>query len=78
MNYGSWMFVTRTKNIVKKGRAKFPIKEGQENDVSPKGRIVHQRVNREEMETGVTKKSPKADLLYNKPSPSRVRLDSSN
>ena len=64
-NYGPRTLVTRRKNIVKDGRAKFPIKEGQENDVSPKGKIVHQWVNREEMETVVIEKSPKEDLLYN-------------
>ena len=28
MNYGPWMLVTRRENIVRNGRAKFPIKEG--------------------------------------------------
>ena len=72
------MLVTRRKNIGRNGQAKFPIKEDQENHVSPKGRFVHQGVNKEEMETDVIEKSPKANLLYNKPSHSCVRLDSSN
>ena len=69
------MLVTRRENLVRNGRAKSAFKESQENDVSSKGKIVFQGVNREEKKADVIEKSPKADLPYSKPGHSRVRLD---
>ena len=48
-NYGPWMLVTRKKNQVGNGRARFSLKNDLENDVSPKGIFVHQGVNKEDM-----------------------------
>lgn len=78
MNFGLWMLVTRRKNLVRNGRDKGSIKESQESDVRPKGKIVRQQMNKEELETEVIGKSSKADMLSNKSGPARVRDELSN
>ena len=40
-NYGSWMLVTRKKNLVRNGRMRTPIKSNGGKQVSPKGNSVH-------------------------------------
>lgn len=77
-NYGPWMLVTRRKNLVRNRQVKGNIKEGQESDVSLKGKKVHQQVNKEGLETEVIGKSAKADMLSIKLGPAHVRDELSN
>lgn len=59
------MLVTRKKNQVRNGRARFSLKNDLENDVSPKDIFVHQGVNREDIGDDGLEKSNKVDVLSN-------------